>query len=518
MARLSIISILFVLLISSCAQVGVISGGEKDEHAPKIIDDKTAPPSNTTFFKAAQVSITFDEYFKLANPAENIFMVPPHAKVQAKVRKKTLLLNWSDSLKPNTTYSIYLNGAVKDITAGNDSVYQYVFSTGSVIDSLSYTTSLRDAGTDAPLKNHLILLSDMNGELFSMARSDQAGLVNVKNLPSGTYRVLALNDENKNMKVDQGEQLGFPQDSILQLDSSLVDKNGIRVFQPAPKKGIRLSSYTHPIIRLGIEGDLKQAKILLNGSSFPSDRMHQVGEDSLLLFPLDSLSGTIKLQLTTVDFEDSVKIRIPLAKEPIEALEIKQSNGVLNPFDTLTIFANSWIVSTDPSAIRIRSLPDSAAIDFSLRQQANELHVLFDQSKLTSMVFSVDSGALITEWGRLSPVEKVFQLKKNEDFGVVLVDLSAYSDPLVLKLFRSGRSYRTQIIENPKELLELSNLEPGDFTFQVVLDVNRNGKWDTGSIESFQQPEKIDSYSTPLKVRANWEIEVPLVPKPVLDE
>lgn len=297
-----------------------------------------------------------------------------------------------------------------------------------------------------------------------------------------------------------------------------LTKWGFVSFNQHQKKDIRSSSYTHPIIRLGTEGDLDQAKILLNGSSFPHDRLHQVGEDSLLLFPLDSLSGTVKLQLTTVDFEDSVKIRIPVIKEQKEALKIKQFNGVLNPFDTLTIFANSWIVNTDQSAIRLRSLPDSAAIDFFVKQQANELQILVDRSKLNSMLFSVDSAAMITELGSSLPMEQVFQLKKPEDFGVILVDLSAYSGSLVLKLFRSGHSYRTHRIENPKDLIELNYLEPGDYTFQVVLDENQNGKWDTGSIEFYQQPEKIDSYSTPLKVRANWEIEVPLVPKLVLDE
>lgn len=517
MARISVVSFIILLILASCAQVGVISGGEKDVIAPRLIDEKTSPSANSTFFTAQEVKLTFDEYIKLANPSENIFMVPPHATVQAKVRKKTLVLSWNDSLKANTTYSIYLNGAVKDITVGNDSVYQYVFSTGSMIDSLSYTTHIRDAVTDAPQKNYLLLLYDPNEELISMARSDIEGRVTVSNLPSGKYRVLALEDKNNNRRVDPDEKIGFPTDSILMLDSVLIDKQGIRVFSPEPKKGIRTATYNHPTIGLGINGSLKELAITLNGVTFPASRIYQTGTDSLLLFPVDSLSGSVKLSLRTADFEDSVSIRIPAKKTQVEGIRLKQA-GVLSPKDTLTLFLNSWVLGAEKSAIRLISLPDSTTLDFTVHYRANELYVVFDQNKSKAILFKTDSTAVRTELGRPLPLEKTFQLKKVEDFGIIKLDLSAYLSPIVLQIFRSGRLYESHALHSTNELLELNYLEPGDYAFQVILDENENGKWDPGNLELLRQAEKIDKYSTPVKVRANWEIEVPLIPKRQEDE
>jgi len=34
--------------------------------------------------------------------------------------------------------------------------------------------------------------------------------------------------------------------------------------------------------------------------------------------------------------------------------------------------------------------------------------------------------------------------------------------------------------------------------------------WDTGNYSEFIQPEEVIYYSTPTKIRANWEVEVTL--------
>jgi hypothetical protein len=44
----------------------------------------------------------------------------------------------------------------------------------------------------------------------------------------------------------------------------------------------------------------------------------------------------------------------------------------------------------------------------------------------------------------------------------------------------------------------------------VIDDKNNNGRWDTGDLKESIQPEQVYLFSTPSKVRANWEIEVEL--------
>ena len=50
-------------------------------------------------------------------------------------------------------------------------------------------------------------------------------------------------------------------------------------------------------------------------------------------------------------------------------------------------------------------------------------------------------------------------------------------------------------------------LKPGDFYVRAFIDRNRNGKWDTGNIETRTQPEQVYYYHKKLTLRANWEFE-----------
>ena len=59
------IIILFIpLILLSCAQVGTLTGGEKDEIAPQPVAGKTFPPNETIGFRSNEVEITFDEFIQ----------------------------------------------------------------------------------------------------------------------------------------------------------------------------------------------------------------------------------------------------------------------------------------------------------------------------------------------------------------------------------------------------------------------------------------------------------------------
>ena len=47
----------------------------------------------------------------------------------------------------------------------------------------------------------------------------------------------------------------------------------------------------------------------------------------------------------------------------------------------------------------------------------------------------------------------------------------------------------------------------GKYTFRVIYDDNRNGKWDTGDVKEGLQPEKIWVNPTEFTLRANWDLE-----------
>jgi len=83
-----------LFLLSSCAQIEVLSGGDKDIYAPQPDLGKMSPTNGSVNFQGQEMIIPFNEFFTLNNPGENIVVVPPDFKVKAKIKKKNLLLSW----------------------------------------------------------------------------------------------------------------------------------------------------------------------------------------------------------------------------------------------------------------------------------------------------------------------------------------------------------------------------------------------------------------------------------------
>ena len=66
------IGFLLSCILVGCAQVGQITGGEKDTVAPQLIDSKTTPPNNSIYFSGnsfSSVLINCSSSFKIFLPS-----------------------------------------------------------------------------------------------------------------------------------------------------------------------------------------------------------------------------------------------------------------------------------------------------------------------------------------------------------------------------------------------------------------------------------------------------------------
>ena len=50
-------------------------------------------------------------------------------------------------------------------------------------------------------------------------------------------------------------------------------------------------------------------------------------------------------------------------------------------------------------------------------------------------------------------------------------------------------------------------LQPGQYYARLFVDANANGKWDTGSIESWTLPEDVYYFAKKLNLKKNWDVE-----------
>ena len=54
----------------------------------------------------------------------------------------------------------------------------------------------------------------------------------------------------------------------------------------------------------------------------------------------------------------------------------------------------------------------------------------------------------------------------------------------------------------------MNNVSSGKYNLKVIVDSNKNNKWDTGNLKSQILPEKIIKIKDEINVRENWTLEV----------
>ncbi len=220
-------ALLFITIIGvyifnsqSCASTKAgPTGGAKDTIPPIILN--TIPEFNATNFpiNKGNLILTFDEYVQLKEQYTEIIVSPPSKqKPQTRIKKKSIVVSFKDTLKNDQTYTIYFGNSISDVNESNPfNNYTFTFSTGEKIDSLLFSGTVMDYSTLLPIKGATIMLyenpkdSSVIKELpIAVAKSDEWGYYCVRGLKKSSYTVYAIEDKNYNFLYDRGSELvGF---------------------------------------------------------------------------------------------------------------------------------------------------------------------------------------------------------------------------------------------------------------------------------------------------------------------
>ena len=231
--------VLFTALFApSCANTSTPpSGGPKDT-IPPVMTESTPLPNSTEvsiYPKKNTIILTFNEFVVLKDPAKNFFISPPlNKRVMPKIKGKSIVLNFQDTLREDVTYSIDFGKGIADNNEGNlFPRMSFAFSTGKEVDSIYTSGTVVDAKSMFPKENATILFhtDPSDSAVFNIlpaaaAKSDKWGYFTVRNIKPGAYRVYAIDDLNNNNKYDPGEE------SIAFLDSVFVADSVMRPDRP----------------------------------------------------------------------------------------------------------------------------------------------------------------------------------------------------------------------------------------------------------------------------------------------
>ena len=190
---------IYLLLLSSCANIVAPTGGEKDTDSPEMLNKKIVVKEGIT-----NIDFKFNEYIQLNKWEEYFYISPPTEKrIQKKIKGKMLTLTIEDTLAKNTTYNIALNNCIKDNNEGNIlDTLNFILSTSDKIDSLTLSGKLQDAYTLNPVENAWIMLFENNrvdSIIFKekpnyIAKTNKSGDFHFPNLNSTNYTIVSLTD------------------------------------------------------------------------------------------------------------------------------------------------------------------------------------------------------------------------------------------------------------------------------------------------------------------------------------
>ncbi len=228
------IFIIFVALgfiLQQCANPGPLGGGPKDEDPPVFLGSEPVKYSRNS--TPRKVIMEFDEFLVIKDLNQNLIISPPlNEDPEIKLKgKKVLIKNHKDLVyDSNTTYTYYFGNAICDLHEELPiQNFEFVFSTGSSLDSLSIRGQVLNARYLTPEEGVYVCLykKNMNDTIafdslpyfvrpYYVSRTNADGEYQLNNIRAQEYLTFAVKDANNNYFFD------MPNEEIAFIDSLLL--------------------------------------------------------------------------------------------------------------------------------------------------------------------------------------------------------------------------------------------------------------------------------------------------------
>ncbi len=555
--RKSLSILLTALVLVGCANRGVgPQGGPKDSIPPTAV--KSVPENGTVNFTGRRIEITFNEYIQLDNISANLLMSPPQQRPpDVKARGKRVLIQFTDSLRDSTTYTIDFGDAICDYTEKNPiHGYCFGFSTGPTIDTLETTGVVLDAENLKPRKGIIVgIHDDLSDTAFTklpflrIARTDSMGLYRIANMHAGTYRLYAVDDVSRDNRLTPGESVAFAEHTITvtapdtaATDSLPAHRDTLYLFMPQQQRlylqrttrdeqhRIRIAFSTGP-------DSLPTIRPLIDSLNY--NTYFSRNNDTVTLWLLDSASirpdslyFEVRYRRTDSLFHlewatDTVlaRWRAPRLSAKAQAAQernrrnrrlVIKTNASKNfeLYDTLRLTAATPLAFIREEAMHLYERKEKDTVDhpvpFTIAPHDTlPLQLLFVAKLEPGKKYELclDSAALTDVYG-ITHVAGSYSLtlKTPEDYSTIRVTIEPF-DPSMRIQVLNGREQVLQEQSAQSDGALFRYLKPDAYYLRMYKDVNGDGKWTTGSWDDKRQPEKVYVNPTKIQTKSNWDFE-----------
>jgi uncharacterized protein (DUF2141 family) len=497
--------IIYLLLLSSCASIQSLEGGLKDEIPPKIMS--STPDSAKLFVTNNKISIQLDEYVRLQN-INNLLLISPSQKTPptATIKGKNVNIQLNDSLLPNTTYTININGSIVDYNEGNPLNEKLIFSTGGYIDSLTHSGVIVEKQTNKPCNNCNIYLYTTTTDstiLFNkpdyIARTNEVGQYLFTNLPPAHFTLIAIQDENKNTLLDAKEHVSMYHPINIDTIPQITDTTYIFPYLPYERIKPSILKISSPgLIKLAFKNQIKD-QILFIINNVPIDPIVNNQNDTftLLYTPISDTSRVSIYYLSDTIILNQIEISIN--KEPrilideLDATYIKLST-------------NQRITKLDPSKALVLQDSIKTTVD-SIANVDNTITIYGKFDNLKNTLIILDSNFVTTISNTISLPDSLHLQKSNESDPKLTLSIKAITDTLqIIEIIQKEQVKKIFKIKSDT-IININYLPSGIYNIRVTVDINANGTWDTGDPIRGTRPEPV-FILTPFELRNNWDKEL----------
>ncbi len=105
-------------------------------------------------------------------------------------------------------------------------------------------------------------------------------------------------------------------------------------------------------------------------------------------------------------------------------------------------------------------------------------------------------------------IDVKFKTKKLSDYGNILLNVTPdFTEHYILQLIKNKKLVQEDFLQGESKL-NYTYLQPGKYTLKLIIDNNRDDKWNTGKYLDHLQPEKVIFYKKDITIRANWDNDI----------
>lgn len=189
------------------------------------------------------------------------------------------------------------------------------------------------------------------------------------------------------------------------------------------------------------------------------------------------------------------------------------SSGTIDVYAPFRFKSEEPIDSINPAMIHLKQKIDTIWEDRGIvelkRDSASSIlnyKVEYDWEPGGTYGITIDSLAITGIYGLYNgTISQEFKVKELEEYSNLFFKVNVTDSAFVELLDKSDKVVRTAPVENG--MVDLFNINPGEYYARIVLDANGNGKWDTGNYSQHLQPEEVYYFSKKLNLKQNWDIE-----------